>query len=419
MALAAITLRPGSKFSRTDRNKTLYPRLLSCVALLVIISFPLTSYPSEAGTENSANRASFAQGQQDLLTHRDAEALEIFRHLLAVGVKTAPVYSNLGVAYLRAGQIDQAVNSLEEAKQLAPNLPGIDLNLGLARYHQREYALAVGSLTTHLKRSPDSIQARFLKAVCSYMMNDYQSAASGFMLLSDSQFSIDYFFMLGISLGQLKRKAESEEAFAKMIAAGADGPEVHVLLAQADLALHESGQAENEIAKAMAIRPDTPFAHYFRGRIYETRGEKARALKDFEQETKVSPQEVWAFEHVGAIRLEQGDSTGAVQILQLGLAHNPRSAALMNALARAYLLLNDFQAAVELLQRAIEEDPQNGGLHYQLARAYKKTGQDSAASNELLRADRLYKDADRRQVAAFSEEQRLKQSAARSASPIR
>jgi predicted Zn-dependent protease len=162
----------------------------------------------------------------------------------------------------------------------------------------------------------------------------------------------------------------------------------------------------------MATKPDIPFAHYYRGIIYEARGDQAHALDDFEREASLSPQEVWAFQHAGAIRLEQGAAAGAARILRSGLDHNPHSATLMSALAKAYLRLNNLQRAIELLTDALKEEPQDGELHYQLARAYKKAGQNGPAADELRRADRLYKDADRRQVNSFSEEQRLKQSAA-------
>jgi tetratricopeptide (TPR) repeat protein len=380
---------------------------------LMAASLSIIAARTDSGHGNPLDQALFAKGQQDLIAHRDSEALEIFRHLIAAGIKTAPVYSNLGVAYMRAGDLDGAVLSLDKAKQLSPALPGIDLNLGLARYRQREYALAARSFASHLERNSDSTQARFLKAVCSYMMNDYEDAATEFLRLHDSQSSVDYFFMLGISLGELKRTSESEQAFAHMVAAGEDGPEVHLLLAQADLALHDNRHAENEIAKVMATKPNIPFAHYYRGIIYEARGDQAHALDDFEREARLSPQEVWAFQHAGAIRLEQGDAAGAARILRSGLDHNPHSATLMSALAKAYLRLNNLQRAIELLTDALKEEPQDGELHYQLARAYKKAGQNGPAADELRRADRLYKDADRRQVNSFSpEEQRLKQSAA-------
>jgi tetratricopeptide (TPR) repeat protein len=384
---------------------------------MMAASLPIVTRTTDSGQSNSSNQELFAKGQQALIAHRDSEALEIFRHLLAAGMNTAPVYSNLGVAYMRAGSFEEAVRSLEKAKQLAPALPGVDLNLGLARYRQRDYALAAKSFASHLERNPDSTQARYLKAVCSYMMNEYEDAATEFLRLRGSQSSVDYFFMLGISLGELKRVSESEQAFAKMIAAGGDGPEVHVLLAQADLALHDNQNAEAEIAKVMAEAPDTPFAHYYRGIIYQARGDHAHALDDFEQEARLSPQEVWAFEHAGAIRLEQGDTSGAVRILRLGLDHNPRSAKLMSSLAKAYLRLNDPQRAIELLTAALKEEPQDGGLHYQLARAYQKAGLNRTAAAELRFADHLYRDADQRQVSSFSEEQRLKQSVAQHSPP--
>ena len=73
------------------------------IVLLTAFSLPASSPANDDNQDSVASRALFAEGQRDLSAHRDAEARRVFHRLLAGGMKTAPVYSNLGIACLRAG----------------------------------------------------------------------------------------------------------------------------------------------------------------------------------------------------------------------------------------------------------------------------------------------------------------------------
>ena len=83
-------------------------------------------------------QALIEHGQKALAEKQYAAAEQDFTRLLQLGVRTAPVYSNLGVAYLRLGKFDKAIQMLQQAQKLAPNVAGIRLNLGLAYFRERE-----------------------------------------------------------------------------------------------------------------------------------------------------------------------------------------------------------------------------------------------------------------------------------------
>ena len=90
----------------------------------------------------------FERGQRALAAGNYADAERDFDHLLQMGMRSAPVYTNLGVAYLRAGNFDGAIGMLKEAKKLAPAMTGIDLNLGLAYYKQRDSTVQAARVQT-------------------------------------------------------------------------------------------------------------------------------------------------------------------------------------------------------------------------------------------------------------------------------
>ncbi len=74
----------------------------------------------------------FQRAQNALLSRDYAAAEKEFQEVLRLDPRSASAYSNLGVVYMRTQRFDSAIRALLEAKKLAPGMPGIDLNLGLA-----------------------------------------------------------------------------------------------------------------------------------------------------------------------------------------------------------------------------------------------------------------------------------------------
>ncbi|MCD6354486.1 MAG: tetratricopeptide repeat protein, partial [Prolixibacteraceae bacterium] len=63
------------------------------------------------------------------------EAISAYEQILATGEESAKVYFNLGNAYYKAGDVNNAILSFERAKLLAPNDKDIDFNLSIANQY--------------------------------------------------------------------------------------------------------------------------------------------------------------------------------------------------------------------------------------------------------------------------------------------
>src|SRR5690242_6291852 len=136
-------------------------------AAVVLASCVLLSQPTGPDDPKDV----FERGQRALSAGKYADAERDFDRLLQMGVRSAPVYTNLGVAYLRAGNIEGAIRMLKEAKRLAPSTSGIDLDLGLAYYKRREFKQAAPYFAAVLSADPASIQAHYLEGICHFMMD--------------------------------------------------------------------------------------------------------------------------------------------------------------------------------------------------------------------------------------------------------
>jgi tetratricopeptide (TPR) repeat protein len=357
----------------------------------------------------------FERGQRALAAGRYADAERDFDHLLQMGLRSAPVYTNLGVAHLRAGNIEGAIRMLKEAKKLAPAMTGIDLNLGLAYYKQREFKQAAPYFAAVLSADPTNIQAHYLNGICHFMMDEFDATVSALGPIEDrEQNDLEYLFMLGISYGKLKRASDAQRIFARLVEAGGDTPHLHLLLGKAYLALDDYQNAQTELEKNAASDSRLPYSHYYLGMLYQKLGKSDAAAAEFEKETEISPNDPWAYEEFSKIKLDQGDTSAAISLLEKAVARNPDAPTLQAALAKGYVEASQPQRAIPRLKHAIELDPKNGNYHYQLGRAYLKAGRQREASAEMATARQLQVRVLKGQMEALSRDRSFE----RASSPV-
>ena len=75
----------------------------------------------------------FFQGNSFYQEERYSEAVKAYEQLVAMGVKSGPLYYNLGNAYFRIGTKGKAILNYERALQLLPRDADVKSNLDYAR----------------------------------------------------------------------------------------------------------------------------------------------------------------------------------------------------------------------------------------------------------------------------------------------
>ena len=88
-------------------------------------------------------------------------SIPLFLHTLEVSPNNFMAHTNLGDAYLKGGQKDEAVMHLEAAVRLAPTYPEALNNLGVLRAQTGEYAEAARLFSRALAQRPSFTTARY------------------------------------------------------------------------------------------------------------------------------------------------------------------------------------------------------------------------------------------------------------------
>jgi tetratricopeptide (TPR) repeat protein len=315
---------------------------------------------------------------------------ERIKHYSAL-VKTAPAnaeyVSNLGIAYYRSGQPDEAIVSLRRALKLSPASGAIQQYLGASLAETGQCPAAMPYLKKSAARTGDDHIRRASgvdRVRCAMALNQVDEAAEAMRTLSrDFPGDPDVLYLATHIYSDLSIRASQELLFK------APGSyQVHQLNAEALEVQGKWQEAAQEYRAALQNNPQAPGIHYLLGRLLlsqpKTPTTMEDARKEFEEELKINPANAGAEFVLGELARQDEKWPDAI-------AHFTRSTRLDAGFADAFLglgrtlLAADRAAeAVPSLEDAVKLQPANPMTHFQLAIAYRRVGRKADADREAL-----------------------------------
>ena len=300
------------------------------------------------------------------------------------------VLYNLGMAYLKSGDIEKAYQILSRAfelkrsKKIGEALIKVSLSLGM-----KEEALKV-----YRAISKGDAGLLFEYANLLYQSGEPKKALKVYMEALDVVKDSDLKARILANLGSLNDY------------------------------LGNSREAVSYLKKALQLRDD-PVIRYNLALALKNAGRTVEAIEQLRKVVQSSPHLIDAWRLLARLLSVRGDQKQALVVLQRGLKFNPESSVLHLELARMYkslglldkalteydlassgsvrlvsllekgvLLMNmgRFNDAVRVLVEAVKQFPDSPEAHYDLALAYIKIGYLTFAEDELRQAKELTKD---------------------------
>ncbi len=187
---------------------------------------------TKADDAYEAARAAFLQGLAHQQAGRWAQAEAQYRQALVHMPGRASVLTNLGAALLALGRAGEALPLLQQALQAEPGNDEALLHQARALQNQGRWAEALASLETLVQRQPGLPGAWLDMAALATRLNRLPQALTALerALQLDDRVGAAW-AQYGALLKDLGRPAEAARALQRALAAGADAPAVHYLLA--------------------------------------------------------------------------------------------------------------------------------------------------------------------------------------------
>ncbi len=265
-----------------------------------------------AGAKAADPAALFQRGEEALKQNRLDEAEHDFRQVLLVDPQAGPAYANLGVVYMRRKQWAKALQTLNKAKDLMPDVPGIRLNIGLAYYRQSEFLKAIPSFESVVREQPEALQPRYLLGLCYFFAERWSDAAATLEpLWPQESDKLPYLYVLANAAHRAGHAEWDDRASAQLLKIGNNSAEYHLFAGKYHLNREEYDMAIAEFETAAKANPTLPFIHFNLGVAHLRKQEYSQAREEFLKDVAVEPDLALNYDQLGEVYWQMQDDANA------------------------------------------------------------------------------------------------------------
>jgi tetratricopeptide (TPR) repeat protein len=327
-------------------------------------------------------------------------AIESYKAALAIQPDRADALSNLGAAYVRLGQYDDAIRQYETALKADSANNAIRLNLALAYYKSARPALAIPQLRRVIASDPDARNAYLVLAEC-YLQTGQDQDVIALLKPREQMFGSDlaYAYLLGTALLHADDVVEGQKYVDRVFGAG-ESAEAHLLMGIAHLGRQDYRAAREELERAVKMNPQLPTAHSLYGRSLLGVGDHEAAERAFRKELDLNINDFEANLQLGQLRRSLHRFEEASAYLERAATIRPRDVTARKLLASLRLQTGQTEEAVAMLEAIVKEVPDLIDAHVQLATGYNRLKRKEDAQREREIIDKLNAQAQAKQPGA-------------------
>ena len=317
----------------------------------------------------------------------DLEAAERgFQRVLTARPSHLGALGNLGVVYYRRDRVADAIGVYRRALKLAPNEPGLLLNLGLAHLKLEDY-VAAKPLFAKLPPTPQTTE---LLATCRLFTGEVDRALASLEKLPRTT---GVLYLLGAGYLKMKNRARAQSAFQELLRTAARPAQAHYLLGKAYYQATLFDEADAAFRKALDLEPALPGLRLELGKTLISRRDHPGAEAELRAALTENPHDTGAAYYLGALLVLESRVEEAIPLLERARAARPEGWGAYYYLGRARLHTGQPASAIPLLEKAVHLNPNESSIYYQLARAYQAAGQAADAKRAQARFSKLRRGA--------------------------
>ncbi len=252
------------------------------------------------------------------------------------------------------GQIDKAIEHLQQAVKIDPKFAEALNNLGLAYDKLGRNEEAVEAYKQAIKLKPDYSEA---------------------------------YYNLGGVYYKLGRRQEATEAYKQAIGLKPDYAEAYNNLGVVYDAIGQPQDAITVHKEAIKIKPNYAESYYNLGVAYGQLGRYQEAIESYNQAIKIKPDLAEAYNNLGSTYNAIGLTQEAIEAYKQAIKIKPDNAEAYNNLANSCSKLSLYKEAIEAYKQALRIKPDDVRMHFNLGVTYLSAGdRDSAIKQyEILK----------------------------------
>jgi len=344
---------------------------------------------------DSRRQAAFALEQQGRVS--DAEAA--WQAIAKAHPADAEAYAHLGLLQAQEAHYKEAVSFYRKALALDPNMPGLQLDLGLACFKGGDLKSALATFGPLLRAaprgSPEALRLTTLVGLADYGLGAYAAAIPHLKqaTAADPQ-NLPFRLALAHSCLWTQQYRCVLDVYHEIVTLNADSAEADMLAGEALDEMRDKEGAVRQFRAAVKADPKMPDVHFGLGYLLWRLLQFDEAAKEFQAELDNNPDQAQALTYLGdcAMQLEHPDT--ATPLLEKAIRIDPKIEHAHLDLGILYGRVGRREDALRELKIAERLDPENPTVHYRLGRFYKEMGRNEEAKIEFDKTRNLQKAAD-------------------------
>ena len=325
-----------------------------------------------------------------LLAKGDAKkAIEVLESLDHTYPDIALVKYQLGRAYLRNNNPNQAKAALEQAVSISPNYTEPILLLAEINLRSGHGDIVIEPMINLLKRRPDLKSAALILAAAYGSLDRFDDAAAvlqGQAGLAPQDLQLQ--MALGLTFRQAKRNDDARQAFEKAAELAPDSVGPVNLIVDLDLMEKRFDAARQRIHRQFEKTPDSPAAHFFEGKILAAEEKWEAAEAELQKTLLLDPNFTAAYDLLVQGYLATNKFPEAISELQGELAKHPKNSPALMTLAMMYEKMKDFPKARDAYEKLLSIEPNFVQALNNLAYLYAERLSDVDKAYDLARKAR-------------------------------
>ncbi len=345
----------------------------------------------KSATQAGSPQEHFQSAQTFQIAGDYEKAAAEYREAIARGLE------QLGNLRISHEEYAAGTDLLAKAVQLAPNLVGARIDLGIAKFKAGDFEAAKSEIDAALKREPQNVRALNLAGKIDFMLGNFQAAADSLQAALQLQPDFDIGYTLALADLELKKPTEAGVIFDEMLNSSKPSATLEALIG---IAYRETGyldQGISHLKRAITLDPKSSRSHFALGIAYFNKGPEsyAAAQQEFQAGLAITPGDYTGCYYSGMIAASQKNFAEATKWLEQAAATHPTDPDVYFKLGRIQFDLEHYEQSAVALKNWLKLAPQDTSgrevafVHELLGRTLSAMGKRGEADAQFAEAKQI------------------------------
>ena len=320
----------------------------------------------------------------------NAEAEQIWDGIAKAHPRDAEALAHLGLLEARQERYEAAIDYYRRATAIDSDLPGLQMNLGLALFKAAQFPDAIEAFSAEIKKHPSDLRLTILLGMAHYGMKDYLVAIPYLQRATERDpESIPLRMTLAHSCMWSKQYQCVLDVHKQILSLHGESAEADMLAGEAIDQMGDSATAEQELRAAILANPREPNVHFGLGYLLWTRSQWSEAAHEFQLELENNPEHLQAQIYLADARVQQSEFINALPELEKLAASDQSEPLVYRDLGIIYANDGRNDDALGEFRTTLKLDPHDVEARSRIAKLFQTMGKSDEGNDEQGRIKNL------------------------------